>query len=271
MKKSFFIPAVAVAGGAAAGLLRVWQLRTGFDAVTGLSQHTPALTALLVLLAALAVALVALTQKLPKDTPSDAPFAAYFATTGPTLATIPMTGVVLFGISGVWELAAAISVGAAPLAVVDAVLSLLMAVCLFPAVAACLRGSRAQAPSFRSELLLVPVLCLILRLVFLYRTVSIDPALSVYAIELLATVFLTMGFYRLSAFAVQIVQTRRFAQYASIAVVLCLTTLADGHTIPENLFYIGGALSMLGFLVLRLNAPAVPAASAAKPESSPNE
>ena len=70
-------------------------------------------------------------------------------------------------------------------------------------------------------MLLVPVVCPVIRLVLVYRVDSIDPVLSDYYLELLALVFLTLGFYRLSSFAFGAGRTDRFALYAGLAVVLC--------------------------------------------------
>ena len=61
-------------------------------------------------------------------------------------------------------------------------------------------GGRARKP-FQSPLLLVPVCCLVVRLVLTYRVVSVDPSLTDYYTELLAVVFLALAFYRLSSFA----------------------------------------------------------------------
>ena len=96
-----------------------------------------------------------------------------------------------------------------------------------------------------------------IRLVLTYRLDSVNPVLAAYYVELLALVFLTLGFYRLSSFAYKAGRTRRFALYTSAAVVLCLAALADsGCTFPARLLYAGGAVTLLGFLLLRLLAPA---------------
>lgn len=46
----------------------------------------------------------------------------------------------------------------------------------------------------QGSLLLVPVVCFVIRLVLVYRVDSINPVLSDYYLELLALVFLTLGF-----------------------------------------------------------------------------
>ena len=81
-------------------------------------------------------------------------------------------------------------------------LSLLSAASLLPAVPACrIRPEGGARKPFQSPLLLVPVCCLVVRLVLTYRVVSVDPSLTDYYTELLAVVFLALAFYRLSSFA----------------------------------------------------------------------
>ena len=107
-------------------------------------------------------------------------------------------------------------------------LSLLSAASLLPAVPACrIRPEGGARKPFQSPLLLVPVCCLVVRLVLTYRVVSVDPSLTDYYTELLAVVFLALAFYRLSSFAFRAGRTRRFAVYAALAIAFCLATLAD--------------------------------------------
>ena len=128
-----------------------------------------------------------------------------------------------------------------------------MAVSLFPAVPACRarpEGERAALPG--RPLLLVPVCCLVVRLVLTYRAVSVGPVLSPTTIaELLAVVFLTLAFYRLSSFAFRAGRTRRFALYAVLAIVLLPGRAGRLPDTARLLFYLGGALTLL-----RLPAPA---------------
>ena len=97
-----------------------------------------------------------------------------------------------------------------------------------------------------------------MRLVLTYRAVSTDPSLVNYYPELLAVVFLTLGFYRLSSFAFRSGRTRRFALYAVLAIAFCLATLADLPDTARLLFYLGGALTLFGFLLQRSAVPAAP-------------
>ena len=101
--------------------------------------------------------------------------------------------------------------------------------------------------------LLFPVGALVIRLVLTYRVDSVNPSLAMYCLELLALVFMTLAFYRLSSFAYQAGKTSRFAVYASAASVLCMASLADGGAyLSSALLYAGGWLTLLGFLLLRV-------------------
>ena len=138
-------------------------------------------------------------------------------------------------------------------------LSLLSAASLLPAVPACrIRPEGETRKPFQSPLLLVPVCCLVVRLVLTYRVVSVDPSLTDYYTELLAVVFLALAFYRLSSFAFRAGRTRRFAVYAALAIAFCLATLADRPDPARLLFYLGGAVTLFGFLLQRTAVLAAP-------------
>ena len=138
-------------------------------------------------------------------------------------------------------------------------LSLLSAASLLPAVPACrIRPEGEARKPFQSPLLLVPVCCLVVRLVLTYRVVSVDPSLTDYYTELLAVVFLALAFYRLSSFAFRAGRTRRFAVYAALAIAFCLATLADRPDPARLLFYLGGAVTLFGFLLQRTAVLAAP-------------
>ena len=64
-------------------------------------------------------------------------------------------------------------------------------------------------------------------------------------------VFLALAFYRLSSFAFRAGRTRRFAVYAALAIAFCLATLADRPDPARPLFYLGGAVTLFGFLLQR--------------------
>lgn len=267
MKKYMLYPAAALAGGAVAAAVRLAQNRTGFEASTGLpvpgNLWARMLVAVLVLLGAVFFLLV---RRIParSDDPS-AVFSESFSSTSVGLVSIAMAGVALLGISGVWEIVSGLGLLSDGTAVPDrlhmilGVMSLLSAAGLFPAVAGCRRSGahEAAAPAARqpiqSAFLLVPVVFCVIRLVVTYREDSIDPSLSAYYVELLALVFLTLSFYRLSSFAFFAGQSRRFLLYSMEAIVLCAAVLADPLPGYTRLYFAGGALVLLGFVLLRLD------------------
>ena len=106
--------------------------------------------------------------------------------------------------------------------------------------------------------MLVPVCCLVVRVVLTYRAESSDPSLIGYYPDILAMVFLTLAFYRLSAFAFRAGRSRRFALYTALAAAFCLAALADRPDPARMAFYAGGALTLFGFLLQRTAALAAP-------------
>ena len=263
MKNIAVYPALALAGGGAAFALRLAQNRTGFESATGLPVPGNLWGRLLVgLLVLVGLVCFLLSRKLPAEKEDAFPaFSDAFAAHSLLLLTVLTAGVFLMAISGLLELAAGLGLmmgTAERLDLVQGALTLVSAGCLFSALPACRRcGAREAGPSAshdaHGDLLLVSVAVLVVRLVTAYRQDSVNPALEAYYIGLLALVFLTLALYRLSSFAFRAGQTRRFALYAVPAVVLCLAALADSRPLYGTLFFAGGGLTVLGFLLLRLD------------------
>ena len=282
MKKNLTLPALAVFGGAAAFLLRLLQNRTGFEPDTGLPipGNLPGL-ALVILLVLLAAVICVLVGKLPREQDPGPAFPADFSTTEPKLLMLPVMGVLLTALSGLVELAQGLGIALPGAPGLDdayvltadmevwvpgpsfsqtamllmGLLSLVSAAGLLLAVTAC-RPREGRKPVPGTFLLIAPA-ALVVRLVLTYRTYSVDPALEAYYVELLALVFLTLAFYRLSSFAFRAGQTRRFLLYAVPAVVLCLAALADSRPLYDTLFFAGAGVTVLGFLLLRLDSRAL--------------
>lgn len=261
MKKHVSVSVLSVALGLAGFVLRLLQNRTGFEPETGLPipGNLPALL-VPVLLAASAVILLLAARSLRKG-PEPRPFSTVFSSEDPLCLTVIVLGAFLMAASGVLEIVSAVSgqsqavlsadgmmilagnSGASRSAVVMGVLSLAAAVCLFPAVMACRREGVSPLP-----VLAVPALLLV-RLILAYRLHSVDPVLGNYYVELLSLIFLILGFYRLSGFAVGSGAPRVFSAYAGISAVLALTLLADGFS-GSALLALGGSAAMLGFQIL---------------------
>lgn len=269
--KNRLIPLIALAGGAAALALRLLQLKTGCEADTGLPLPGSG-TALAVLLLALAAIFIFLSLRLPAEAKDGPAFPGDFATENTGLLALVIAGLFLTAASGALDIFAGFTSGDTPLEeglvtlfiltpqlrILSGALALIAAVSLFPAAAACRK--RPEEAEFSGASMLAAPICMVVRLVLAYRLESMDPVLGNYYLGLLALVFLTLTFYRLSSFAYQAGQTRRFVLYAAAAAVMCLAALADGHTLPERLLYLGGALTSIGFLLLRLEGLRSPAA-----------
>lgn len=284
MKKQLLLPLAALAGGAAALVLRLLQNQTGFEAATGLPVpgNAPGL-ALAVLLVLLAAVMLLLVRLLPAEDEDGPFFPEDFRTVSAGLAALPIMGIFLMAVSGGLDIllgtallgpagleeiggadgpavywfagttAAASGLTLTPKArTLMGALTLAAAVCLFPAAACCRRRPGAQPRTANPAFLLVPPVCLVARLVLAYRVDSVNPALQAYYVEILALVFMTLAFYRLSSFAYHAAKSRRFALYAGAAVALCVAALADGEGVSALLLYAGGALTLLGFLLLWL-------------------
>lgn len=276
MNQRYALPLTAALGGAAACVLRLLQNHTGYEPDTGLPiPGNPAALALAVLLAGLAAALALMARLLPAEEDPGPALPKDFSTESPGLLTVPMCGVFLMALSGLSDLAESLSILPAGLTssrhaiygilragglgyspqgqILMGALSLAAAGSLFPVLSGCRRregGSRRRAPA---SITLLPVAALVVRLVLTYRIDSVNPSLAMYYVELLALVFMTLGFYRLSSFAFQAGRTRRFGFYAGGSLVLCAAALADGSAyLSSLLLYAGGALTLTGFLLLRL-------------------
>lgn len=284
MKKQWTLPLTAALGGAAAFVLRLVQKRTGFESATGLPiPGNAAGTTLVVLLLVLAVLLLLLVRQLPRETEQGPAFPADFSTGDTKLLTLPVIGVFLMALAGLADLYEGLGLGSlltqmstaaaepdyaeipvlltgssgfSPRAqLLMGLLSILSAAGLFFSLLACRPKDDAAPKAFNGNLLLIAPVALVVRLVLTYRVDSVDPSLSAYYVELLALVFLTLGFYRLSSFAFRAGRTRRFALYAGAAVIFSIAALADGtQYLSSILLYAGGALALLGFLLLRLTA-----------------
>ena len=278
MKKYVLWPLLAAIGGVGAFLLRLLQRSTGFEVDTGLpipgNLYAILLVAWFVVLAA--VCLLAARPLLPADREDPPLFPTGFSVASPGLLTPAVMGLFLLAASGVLDLLFGFS-GASALTgsgetvtvfvtaqgsqlfsgrehLVVGLLSLLSAASLLPAVPACrIRPEGGARKPFQSPLLLVPVCCLVVRLVLRYRSLSINPSLQAYYLPLVALTVLCLGFYFASAFAFGAGRDRRFLPAAAWGAALCLGAAADGD-LSSTLFYLGGALWLLELLRLRTKA-----------------
>ena len=274
MKKYNALPLAAVAGGAVAFVLRLLQNRTGFEAETGLAIPGNLFgIALVILLVILAAVVLVLARPWPGKGEAAPVFPADFSVEDPKQLMLPVAGAFLMALAGLADvfegltsgnLLAQMRAAADPYGLVAVepglfssrvqlilgVLLLLTGAALVLSVVACRRKEGAQGGGYNPTLLLVAPVVLVVRLVLTYRADSVNPSLAAYYVSLLALIFLTLAFYRLSSFAYECGDSRGFARYAGIAVVLSLASLADGGPhMSSLLLYAGSAVFLLGFLL----------------------
>lgn len=264
MRRYAVFPILALGGGCAGFALRLLQWRTGFEPDTGLPiPGTPYGIVTAVLAAAVMALCLLLRKKLPEEKAGAPLFPNSFSTSDAGLLTLLVTGVFLMAVSGLADMAAGLGIQGLPgmdilfsrrELLIQGVLTLAASVCLFSPIPACRRRQGESPRPFSGALLLTPVVCLVVRLVLVYRQDSANPVLAAYWVELLALVLVILALYRLSAFAYGAGRTRRFVLYAVPAVLLCLAALADGGPLSSLLFNGGAALILTGFLLLRLTA-----------------
>ena len=263
--KELRIPLTAGAGGVAALILRLWNLRAGFEPGTGLPvSGNPSFPALFALLTLILVLLVVQSLKLSENGNPCFPF----RTQNRVLCVLPVAGAALLCLSGVadildalggssqsYEYAGMIAGEAVGMSTgvqcASGALTLLSAWAVFECVRACLRGDMR-----RRALVMVPAVALAFRLVTFYRIDSVNPVLEDYAPSLVALLFHVLGFYAFSAFTFESGDLRQFTVSAGGAVTLSLCVLFDkSDYISTPLLFCGSAAALAGFLVLALQAP----------------
>jgi len=272
MKTNHLLSLPIAIGGTAGFALRLTQNRTGFESSTGLPiPGNTAGIALVVLLAAMAVILLLLSRRLPENTEQPPVFPGSFSTEDTSLLMLPVAGIFLMALSGLLDILLGTGslsrtvlelpgIGTLVLFVGDmfsptvhlllGVFSLAAAVALMLAILNCRRKGKREA-RMDGSYLLVPVIALTMRLVLTYRMDSMNPSLTAYYVELLALVFLILGFFRLSSFAFRMGRIRPFALYCGMAVICTLTVLADLNTLlSSTLLYLGGTSTLMGCLFL---------------------
>ena len=278
MKARYLLPALALPGGFAAFLLRLIQNQTGFESSTGLAipGHFSGL-ALLAFLAALCVLFAAISGMLPAEPAPVFPF----STDHRIMLVFPIAGALLLALAGGADLMEAfgtkttaeylemmvinrMSPAERTFSTVETILSgvltLLAAGSVFLAAAACRRREwrerRKNRGMFRREVLLLPVVAMVVRLLAAYRRDSVDPVYARCLPGLAALMVLTMGFYQLSSCAFRDGSTRKFTCWTLWACLFSMTAAADGVTEMTSgpLALLGGSLSLLGFLLLSIGA-----------------
>lgn len=219
--------------------LRVWQDMTGFED-TGLAVrgNLPGLLLCAVLVIA-AVCFVLTTRTLPAQRDVAGGLADCFHFRDMTAVTCAVTGIFL-----VFAGAAAAALGYGKMNnVLLTVFAIAAAASMLYAVFTLYRGGEPQ-----SVAMLVPVCCLAVYLIALYRLDAAQPVLMRTYVELLAVVGLTFTALERAAFAYRNGAPRLFVPASAMTVILSLTAAADRQSLVSVALFIGCALVELSFL-----------------------
>lgn len=221
--------------------LRLAQNRTGFDPVTGLSVRSVPGLALIACLLLCSLAELILCRKLSGERGE---FAAHFAP--PERETLLLAaGSVLLAGGGALLLVSALPQRG------------LAAIAAGATAAASSLGFLLLAKRFQAgaELSVLPVLPSMFFSVFFVLTVYLpaesDPVLARYYIPVLASALTAYAFSLLGGFLRKESSPRAFTFVADLAVLLCITALADANGLGELLLFAGCALVLASFLALR--------------------
>lgn len=275
--KRYALPLLTLLGGIGCFFLRLQQNRSGFEPDTGLPIPGHPLALLLpivfLLLTAAAALLILHVSGKGEDlrdfrrcVASDCAAASALTVAGVFLWLAAGAAAILPGITGgqaftptpVPGLYLPADPSALRAEMVLGVLTVVSAAALLPAAAACRKGGkrREDRAPVNGNLLLLPPAAMVIRLALSYREMSVNASQQSYYVRLLALVLLIPALFRLSSFAFRCGQARRFLLYAAPAVLFCITALADVASLSHRLFFGGGAVLLLGFMLALLSADA---------------
>lgn len=245
MKKVIsLLPAVLL--GAVGFLLRWSQVRSAFDAQTGLAVPSVLHLLLAVWVVVTAVLLALWFRKMPKIAEGAA--AAFRCPDGAELMVL-IGGAFLYLAAGAWQILGAETGFAWRLL---GALGVLAGVSLLAAVFQWRRGGQM------GNLLLVPVLLNVMWLLVTYRNHADDPVTERYFLPILAMAALTYAFFQLAALCFSAGRRRRALVFAALALALSIAALGDAGDLAELGYWAGGILSMGGFLLCARGPEEVP-------------
>lgn len=242
MEKQTVFPILALVGGALCGATRFLNLRTGFDPTTGLALPQDWSGLVLVgLLGLFAVASVVVAWMLIPNEPRA--LGQGFSPDSISLMLFA-AGALLLVASGGIQIGS--SLGVNPLDVLAGALLAAGGLALLSQTAIFGKKTKKGPDTI---LFLLPVLSVIILLILAYRSVSINPVMGVYYVEILAYCAVLLALFQLFVFAAGLGQGRIFCPLATMAIVLSCVTLVEGHTLSTNAFFLGNAMLLLGCLL----------------------
>ncbi len=250
MRKAFLYPAAAIACGEVGFFLRRWERGSAFEAETGLP--IPWAPAFLTLLAfSLAVAAVFFFLSRGRTLPFEGGYDRAFAAKGNTLYLAGMAASALLLLVGgallFWGLPEeyALARAQAGLSGVNPLLSLLPKMLLaalatgssFCVLALGRSGYRGAGRGKYNLSLLLPGYLAAFWLISTYQARAGDPIRRDYIYEIFSIIAVLLATYFISNFSFEKGRPGRTLFFSLLAVYLCLTTLADGHSLAAMLLY----------------------------------
>lgn len=256
MRKDLALPALALVGGAAGFLVRMWQRASALDPTTNLFVHgAPATWALLALTAAVAVLALVLCpggRSIPEGEAAQAfqcPSSGYI-----TLMVAAALGFLASAAAGMPQLMQELQAWQAspdrhllPAALVLSILG-----CVAGAIGSLVLGkSNYRALSGEQVRLAatLPAYAALPWLIRLYQTYSSDPVLLNSFVPLLASVFLLLALHGQAAFFYRRPRCRSFTVFAVMGIYFGLTTLADHLTLFDSLMAVSFVVCTFSALV----------------------
>lgn len=235
-KKDWLILALALLAAAA---LRVLQCGTGFDE-EGLPAGSVLLRALVPCILVLAAVYFCLAARaLPTRTRAGEVSDGFFSFRDTLAAGCGIAGAFLTMLGAA---AGALGHGSLTSPLLAAV-GVAGAACVLFAVFTLYRGG-----ALSGVVMLVPVCCLVVYLIFLYRADASDPVLAHIYVEILALCALTLSALERAAFSFQNGSQRVYFPVAAMALLLALTAAAERRSLAAMLLFLGCALVEGAFL-----------------------
>jgi len=236
MKKEHFLFLPLVLGGGGF-LLRVIQCITVFDPATGLARPHIMLYLPPLYLFAVLLLFVFLARRQSKGA---AAFDDVFLPPTKELTAIFVAGALLMlACGGLFLFEQLVMRKILPMVV--GALAIAAGVALFLAV------YRWRREDVFGNLLLLPVLFEVVRLLDVYRLYSSHPVMTLYYVPVLAVAAAAFAFYQLSAFAFSQGSRRMLHVFLPMGIVLSMTALADAVAMSEAGMHLGAATVFFAF------------------------
>lgn len=230
--RSFILPAAAVVFGILGGMLRKIELSTVYDAF-GLPVSGHPVTIAMAVLSALFVVILVLGAVLIIKPAGG--YEAYFP--GCTASSVIHTasGVLL----AVSSALGAMTAGGDMFLTVACYLLVLAGLCICCHGGFCLAKKEGQPPSV---LLLIPIFCMCIKLIYVFKGWSADPSIVDYIYELLAVIFITLSLFFTSGFLFDAYRPRLTAAVSLCGVYFCMLTAFNSTSADQMLFFFFAAL-----------------------------